>query len=282
MNKGGIRMDYWMPPKRPDELYHWGFGSKEKHKYVAKIGEGKDARYFYSQAELMAYKLAQAGGQAMKKAGRAVEDTVTTTRRGAEDLSRTASRKAEDVAIGAKRKVEDVALGTARKIEDYKDEKEGRNTFSNNVKKKLTRTGEDLGLQTSRAKEDVKRAGSRAAEDVSRGAQRTKEDASRKLSRGVDDTLESTSRNVGEMRKEVRKAGESVTKKLNDTADLVRNLSNIGKSNSKKSDTKQAVSKQKKEYEEKSLAGTVEKTSRDIKKSASDFISKRLKKKKKK
>ena len=265
-------MDYWMPSKRPDELYHWGFGSKEKHKYVAKIGEGKDARYFYSQAELMAYKLAQAGGQAMKKAGRAVEDTVTTTKRGAEDLSRTASRKAEDVAIGAKRKVEDVALGTARKIEDYKDEKEGRNTFSNNVKKKLTRTGEDLGLQTSRAKEDAKRAGSRAAEDVSRGAQRTKEDASRKISRGVDDALESTSRNVGNMRKEARKAGESVTKKLNDTADLVRDITS---SNSKPNN------KQKKEYEEKSLAEKVEKTSRKAKKSASDFISKHLKKKKK-
>lgn len=37
-------------PIRPDELYH-----SKNHKYVAKVGEGKDAKYFYSQKEYQAY-----------------------------------------------------------------------------------------------------------------------------------------------------------------------------------------------------------------------------------
>lgn len=41
---------FYKRPLRPDELFH------NQHKYIAKIGEGKDARYFYSQEELDAYK----------------------------------------------------------------------------------------------------------------------------------------------------------------------------------------------------------------------------------
>ena len=44
----------YIRPQRSDELYHWV--TPEKHKYIAKIGEGKDARYFYTQEELAAYK----------------------------------------------------------------------------------------------------------------------------------------------------------------------------------------------------------------------------------
>ena len=39
--------------RRDDYLEHFGF--KKKHKYVKKIGSGKDARYFYSDAEYQAY-----------------------------------------------------------------------------------------------------------------------------------------------------------------------------------------------------------------------------------
>ena len=42
-------------PLRSDELYHWG-SKNGSHRYIAKIGEGKDARYFYTQEELQAYK----------------------------------------------------------------------------------------------------------------------------------------------------------------------------------------------------------------------------------
>lgn len=38
---------------RDDYLEHFGF--KKKHKYVKKIGSGKDARYFYSDAEYQSY-----------------------------------------------------------------------------------------------------------------------------------------------------------------------------------------------------------------------------------
>lgn len=50
-------MPKYIRPLRPDEIYHWG--TKKDHKYIAKIGEGKDARYFYSQAELDMYRLGQ-------------------------------------------------------------------------------------------------------------------------------------------------------------------------------------------------------------------------------
>lgn len=41
-----------------DELFHWGFGSKrQNHKYIERIPIGKNRyRYFYTQAELEAYK----------------------------------------------------------------------------------------------------------------------------------------------------------------------------------------------------------------------------------
>lgn len=38
-----------------DELMHWGLPGG-KHKYIAKIGEGKAAKYFYTQEQLDAYK----------------------------------------------------------------------------------------------------------------------------------------------------------------------------------------------------------------------------------
>ena len=37
-----------------DHLEHWG--QRKNHRYVAKIGTGPNARYFYSQQELMAYR----------------------------------------------------------------------------------------------------------------------------------------------------------------------------------------------------------------------------------
>ncbi len=40
-------------PQRSDELYHWG--SNGKHKYIKKIGQGKDTRYFYTMDEVKAY-----------------------------------------------------------------------------------------------------------------------------------------------------------------------------------------------------------------------------------
>ena len=43
--------------QRDDYLEHFGF--KKKHKYIKKIGTGKDARYFYSQAEIDAYLAGQ-------------------------------------------------------------------------------------------------------------------------------------------------------------------------------------------------------------------------------
>ena len=64
----------WSPTIRSDELYHWvPFGRKkedslqhagsvvsnkqpDKFKYMAKVEEGTNTRYFYSQAELDAYK----------------------------------------------------------------------------------------------------------------------------------------------------------------------------------------------------------------------------------
>lgn len=53
---GGDTM--WSPAQRSDELYHWipFRGSKEDHKYIAKVKEGKYTRYFYTQAEYEAYK----------------------------------------------------------------------------------------------------------------------------------------------------------------------------------------------------------------------------------
>lgn len=50
MKKGQKCMWKYNETISPDELYH--------HKYIAKIGSGKDARYFYSQSELDAYKKA--------------------------------------------------------------------------------------------------------------------------------------------------------------------------------------------------------------------------------
>lgn len=53
---GGDTM--WSPAQRSDELYHWipFRGSREKHKYIAKVQEGKHTRYFYTQEEYNAYK----------------------------------------------------------------------------------------------------------------------------------------------------------------------------------------------------------------------------------
>lgn len=42
-----------------DELIHWGIPGK--HKYIAKIGEGIKARYFYTQEQIDAYKNAMSG-----------------------------------------------------------------------------------------------------------------------------------------------------------------------------------------------------------------------------
>lgn len=47
-------MPAYKPPLRSDELYHWSMG-KKNHLYVAKIGEGPAAKYFYSQDEYIAY-----------------------------------------------------------------------------------------------------------------------------------------------------------------------------------------------------------------------------------
>lgn len=62
-------MSRYIRPLRSDELYHWGIPKEVK--YIAKIGKGKDARYFYSQAELRAYQLGQKvkdGVDTLKKA----------------------------------------------------------------------------------------------------------------------------------------------------------------------------------------------------------------------
>ena len=47
----------WTPPTRSDELYHWG--KKKSHKYVVKVGEGDDVRYFYSWDAYNVYKNGQ-------------------------------------------------------------------------------------------------------------------------------------------------------------------------------------------------------------------------------
>ena len=57
-------------PQRSDELYHWG--SNGKHKYIKKIGQGKDTRYFYTMDEVKAYmqgakKGVQSGVKNVKK-----------------------------------------------------------------------------------------------------------------------------------------------------------------------------------------------------------------------
>ena len=44
----------YRPPIRPDELYHWG--KKKSHKYIAKVGEGDDVRYFYTEQAYNNYK----------------------------------------------------------------------------------------------------------------------------------------------------------------------------------------------------------------------------------
>ena len=49
-------MSTYQRPLRSDELMHWG--RKGFHKYIAKIGN----RYFYTQDEINAYKLAQVEG----------------------------------------------------------------------------------------------------------------------------------------------------------------------------------------------------------------------------
>lgn len=44
----------YRPPIRSDELYHWG--KKKSHKYIAKVGEGDDVRYFYTEQAYNNYK----------------------------------------------------------------------------------------------------------------------------------------------------------------------------------------------------------------------------------
>lgn len=60
-----------------DELYHAenGNGSRKNHKYIARVRVGNKYRYFYSQAEIAAYKAAKAVGGAAKAAGSAVTNS---------------------------------------------------------------------------------------------------------------------------------------------------------------------------------------------------------------
>lgn len=53
-----------------DELWH----AKKNHKYVAKIGEGKDAKYFYSQKEYQAYLKSNKKGGKLTKDGIRIYD----------------------------------------------------------------------------------------------------------------------------------------------------------------------------------------------------------------
>lgn len=84
-----------------DELYHWNpFKGKEKkeHKYVARVelGNGK-YRYFYSQAEYMAYKV----GKGLSDAGKGVADAASTAGKSIAGAANTAGKAISSTAKGA-------------------------------------------------------------------------------------------------------------------------------------------------------------------------------------
>ena len=78
-------MDRWERPQRPDELYHWV--TPKTHRYIAKIGEGKDARYFYSQEELQAFK--SGASNAASKAGQVAQRAVSNAHQRAANAVKT-------------------------------------------------------------------------------------------------------------------------------------------------------------------------------------------------
>lgn len=67
-----------------DYLQHWGL--KSAHKYIAKLDLGGKFRYFYSQAEIEAYKAAKA-------AGNALNNTYKVVRKGATDAMNAANKQ---------------------------------------------------------------------------------------------------------------------------------------------------------------------------------------------
>ena len=60
-----------------DELYHWK--TNKNHKYVAKVGEGRNARYFYSNAEYQAYLSKNKNGANKENIFPFLKNTATNT-----------------------------------------------------------------------------------------------------------------------------------------------------------------------------------------------------------
>lgn len=61
-----------------NELYHWRWNKKD-HKYVAKVGEGKNTRYFYSLLEYQAYLVKQKLGNKKDDLFSSIKSTFSST-----------------------------------------------------------------------------------------------------------------------------------------------------------------------------------------------------------
>ena len=106
--------------KRSDDLEHGLFGNVgaklgstwEKHKYIAKQKAGDGYRYFYSQAELAAAKAKQTGQKIAKTAKTGTQKVASTAKAGVASVKRTA-KKASDVVSG--KYINDVDSAIAKK-----------------------------------------------------------------------------------------------------------------------------------------------------------------------
>lgn len=109
-------MDRWERPQRPDELYHWV--TPKTHRYIAKIGEGKDARYFYSQEELQAFK--SGASNAASKAGQVAQRAVSTAHQRAANAMNTAGQLVQRTARKVGDKAQDMVWDAEEKVANAK------------------------------------------------------------------------------------------------------------------------------------------------------------------
>lgn len=314
-------MDRWERPQRPDELYHWV--TPKTHRYIAKIGEGKDARYFYSQEELQAFK--SGASNAASKAGQVAQRAVSNAHQRASNAINVArkvtaegARKAFETADNAVNKVTGhqqkndmrrFELGSknerrlAREARARGD-KEGANRHDDNANLQsnariatrrdyeantLAGRAEKAGRQVRREVDKASRSAKNIAKEVGDTAAWTKKRLGEEAVKKAEDVAEAAKNaksNIRDKAKEVydynvtgegykrdakaqRKASRQFDRDSRDPDALDR-----GQASKMAREYKEAANKSEQNYKTKSVRGNAER--------ASDFISKHLKKKRKK
>lgn len=110
-------------PLRSDEIYHslWGKGAqRDNHKYIARIDLGGKFRYFYDQAEIAAYKAAQAGRQAANQVADGARATGGQLAKNARNVGEQVASTAKKTVENAKKNISDT-IDTKVTGEYYKD-----------------------------------------------------------------------------------------------------------------------------------------------------------------